>query len=72
MSRNAFGPQGPQPFQTDRSEKMRSCNQKLSIFYLIKSISLAVQSCNVAWVTQTGPTLGGLERLFDITLQETE
>ena len=61
----SLGPQGSK-FLKDIGRKIKEVTgEKLSTFYLMQSISMAIQRGNAQCVIGTAPTSGGLEGLFE-------
>ena len=68
----SFGPQGLK-FLKEVGKKIREVTgEKLSTFYLMQSISMAIQRGNAQCVIGTAPTSGGLEGLFEFAVHDKE
>ena len=68
----AFGPQGLKLLKKIGSKICEVTGEKRSTYFLLQSISIAIQRANAACVLGTVPTSTGLEGLFDFFIHESE
>ena len=68
----AFGPQGLKLLKQIGKKICEATGEKRSTYFLLQSISMAVQRANAACVLGTAPTSTGLEGLFEFFHHESE
>ena len=68
----AFGPEGLKLLKKIGSKIREVTGEKRSTYFLLESISMAIQRANAACVIGTAPASEGLEGLFDFVYEEPE
>ena len=68
----AFGSEGLKLLKKIGAKIKEATGEKRSTFFLLQSISMAIQRGNAACVIGTAPSSEGLEGLFDFVLDEPE
>ena len=69
---DAFGPQGLKLLKQIGKKICEATGEKRSTYFLLQSISMAVQRANAACVLGTAPASSGLEGLFEFFDYESE
>ena len=68
----AFGPQGLKLLKKIGAKIKEATGENRSTFYLLQSISMAIQRGNASCVIGTAPTSSGLEGIFEFFTHETD
>ena len=68
----AFGPEGLKLLKKIGSKIHEATGEKSLTYFLIQSISMAIQRANASCVIGTAPTSGGLEGLFEFVFDEND
>ena len=68
----AYGPQGLKLLKKIGKKIQEATGEKRSTFYLLQSVSMAIQRGNAACVIGTAPSSSDLEGIFEFFTHDTE
>ena len=68
----AFGPEGLKLLKKIGAKIHEATGEKRSTFFLLQSISIAIQRANASCVIGTAPSSGDLEGLFEFVFDESD